>query len=634
MTSPAQSRTAMLAFALALASGFAWAAPGRVGGQVVDPDGRPLEGVEVGSGAARAVTDAGGLYVLDGVRTGSRVVVSFSKPGYATTYGTVEIPDAGDTDGDGVPDASDRCPVSDQRPSVTIDGCDTGLGNRLVGGCTAMDVFLDCSAHACRAWHLLGCIAEPRFLRRVDGLTWETLKRSIACARNATLPLAEAEEQSSLPRPSATLHRTLLPAEGATVVDAASGGTVERSGFAVTFPPGAIRAEGPVEVALAPLDVATPAIGAFPGDSGAVGHAHEKAPLETWGALQVTLTRAGRPVTLHGTATIEVPLPLDSSLAAGDRVPLWRFRPGTGLWKEKPAALAEVRPSSRLPGRLAAVGPVRRTGWWSVARTVDAACFCGRVEDARASLVAGALVTATGLDHHAVTAAWSGHDGSYCAEVRSGSRVSVQASALVGGVRLDSAPVEAAATGAAANGACGCEAGPALVVPETSCVCGRTLDELGQPRPGVKVATSAGSAAASDADGRFCLAAPAGQRATVFGEGYPPATVETNEGPATCPNGCAVVDLVPVTSPERTCVSGTVDPNLLPTAVAAIDAVTRESYGRVEPDASGSYTIGGLPVGRQIEVVLEACGTFAPILTTPPAPGGACQEVPLLYCPS
>ena len=104
--------------------------------------------------------------------------------------------------------------------------------------------------------------------------------------------------------------------------------------------------------------------------------------------------------------------------------------------------------------------------------------------------------------------------------------------------------------------------------------------------------------------------------------------------PAACPVGCAVVDLVPPSSPQTTCVSGSVDPNVLPTTVEAIDAVTRESYGRVEPDESGFYTIGDLPVGRQIEIVLEVCGTYAPILTAPPAPGGTCQEVPLLYCPS
>jgi len=168
MTNPSLSRASTLALAFALAGGTAWAASGRVSGQVADPDGRPIEGVEVVAGAARASTDAGGLYVLEGLDTGDRVVVSFAKAGYATTYGAVEVPES-DADGDGVPDANDRCPVSDQRPSVTIDGCDTGLGNGTLKGCTAMDVLLDCSgsqaAPPARRWPTSSA-SDPRRRRR------------------------------------------------------------------------------------------------------------------------------------------------------------------------------------------------------------------------------------------------------------------------------------------------------------------------------------------------------------------------------------------------------------------------------------------------------------------------------------
>ena len=112
-------------------------------------------------------------------------------------------------------------------------------------------------------------------------------------------------------------------------------------------------------------------------------------------------------------------------------------------------------------------------------------------------------------------------------------------------LRLDSAPVETEMPAFAADSTTGgCGAGPALALPAVSCVCGTTLDVSGQPRPGVKVATSAGSAAASDAEGRFCLGAPALQRVTVFGEGYGPVYAQTG-GAATAPVGCAEVVLVP-----------------------------------------------------------------------------------------
>ena len=562
MPNPSRSRAATLALALALASGTAWAASGRVSGQAVDPDGRPIEGVEVASGTARASTDAGGLYALEGVETGSRVVVSFAKAGYATTYGAVEVLASDDTDGDGVPDAKDRCPVSDQRPTVTIDGCDTGLGNGILKGCTAMDVLLDCSEHACgsrylpacskhkcQPRHLLGCLAQPRFLRRVDGLTWKTLKRAITCARHATLPLEELGQQPPSPSAEATLHATLLPGPAAYVLDAAAGGRVERDGYAVTFPAGSIAATGEVEVGLAPLDVAGPALRALPGDSRAIDSSLVETLVEPRGALLVTLTQKGEPVSLvdPGTlpAQIEVPLAPDPSLQPGALLALWSFDATGGLWKQPSPGEASV--SEPLAGRFVAIGPVGRLGWWSVGDGSDTtACLCGQVEGTSGAPFAGALVTAAGLDRPGVVAAQSGGDGAYCVEARLGSRVSVGASAVAAGLRLDSVPVEtempAFAAADSTTGECG--AGPALALPAASCVCGATLDEFGLPRPGVKIATSAGSTATSDAEGRFCLAAPAERRITLFGEGYDPVDAETG-GPATAPIGCEIVDLVP-----------------------------------------------------------------------------------------
>jgi hypothetical protein len=78
-------------------------------------------------------------------------------------------------------------------------------------------------------------------------------------------------------------------------------------------------------------------------------------------------------------------------------------------------------------------------------------------------------------------------------------------------------------------------------------VCGTTRaapGDDGLPRPGVAITSSAGSSTTSDDQGRFCLAAPAERRITLFGEGYDPTDVETG-GPATAPDGCVVQDLAP-----------------------------------------------------------------------------------------
>lgn len=660
MTIQARSRVAAstLVVACALAASTAWAASGRVSGQVTGPDGRPIEGVTVSAGAAAATTGPGGLYALEGVSTGARVVVTFAKPGHATTYGVVEIPASDDTDGDGVPDAKDRCPASDLRPTVTIDGCDTGLGNRLVHGCTAMDVFLDCAERvdSCgkhghwnkghgrhghgnsRPWHLLGCLAEPQFLRRVDGLSCRTLKKAISCVKSATFPLEELEDQPALPSPEATLHRTLLPTGAARTLQAAAGGTLRSAGSEVTFLPGTIDATGQVEAALTPLDVTSPAIGAFPGDFRAIDRSQKEVQLETSALLHVALAQGDTPVALKSAAQVELLLPLGAPYLPGTRVALWFFDPSDGTWREQPNALAIVQASSTTPGRHAAVGFVDRPGWWNVDRPVERTCLCGTVEDARGVPVEGALVTATALDHYAVTSARSAADGAYCVEARTGSRLVLRASAVVDGLRLDSAPAEL--TSPTAPALCaegGCGAGPVLALPDVSCVQGVALDADGVPRPGVSVVTSAGSATATDATGRYDLPAPAGQTVTVFAEGYPPVTALT-PGPGA---GCAVVDLVPPAA-QTTCVSGRVVDAFTnaPLAFAAVEGQDGLGvpYGPpVQADPQGLYSLGDLPLGTEIQVRAIGGGLVGLVsVTTGTAPGevgtAACTPVPDIVC--
>ncbi len=658
MTIEARSRVAVstLVLACALAGGTAWAASGRVSGQVTAPDGRPIEGVAVSAGAAAATTGPGGLYALEGVSTGRRVVVTFAKPGHATTYGVVEIPATDDTDGDGVPDANDRCPASDLRPTVTIDGCDTGLGNRLVAGCTAMDVFLDCAervdpcgkhghgkhAHGhgkAKSWHLLGCLAEPRFLRRVDGLTCRTLKQAISCVKKATLPLEELEDRPVPPSPEATLHRTLLPTGAARTLQAAAGGTLRSAGSEVTFFPGTIDATGQVEAALTPLDVTSPAIGAFPGDFRAIDRSQREVQLETSALLHVALAQGDTPVALKSAAQVELLLPLGAPYPPGSRVALWLFDPSDGTWREQPNALAIVQASSTTPGRHAAVGFVDRPGWWNVDRPVERTCLCGTVEDARGLPVEGALVTATALDHYAVTSARSAADGAYCVEARTGSRLALRASAVVDGLRLDSAPAELvspAAPALCAEGGCG--AGPVLALPDVACVQGVALDANGVPRPGVSVVTSAGSATVTDATGRYEVGAPAEQTVTVFAEGYPPVTALV-PGPD---DGCAVLDLVPPAA-QTTCVSGRVIDAFTtgPLAFATVEGQDGLGvpYGPpVEADQQGLYSLGDLPLGTLIQVRAVGGGGLVGLVsvTTGTAPGepgtAACTPVPDIVC--
>jgi hypothetical protein len=459
-----QAAHAALALGLALAAATASAGTGRVNGIVSGPDGSPLAGATVSAGAASAVTNASGLYLLEGVTTGPRVIVAFAKPGYAATYGTVAVSAGGDFDDDGIADAEDRCPASDLRPIVTIDGCVTGVENRLRRGCSAEDVFVACSKRARRSWHLLGCLAERRFLQRVD-FTWRTLKKSIACVHRASLPLSEAKDTPLPQTVPATLHRTLLPIGASATIPPEEGGRLESAGFSVTFPPGSIDAQEPVEAALTPLDPAGPALGAFPGDFQALDSFLAPALIETFGGLELTLSQGGQPVSLLSPATIEIPLPPNTPFDDGDRIGVWLFDRETGLWKYwfDFGAVVVAQPG----GELVATDEIPQPGWWSLADSQRGmSCLCGDVTDDEGQPLAGALVTATGVGYFGVGSATSGADGAYCVNGRLGSQVVLRASVIRDGVRRDSAPVPAEtplSAGSAESGGCG--TGPALTVP-------------------------------------------------------------------------------------------------------------------------------------------------------------------------
>ena len=151
-------------------------------------------------------------------------------------------------------------------------------------------------------------------------------------------------------------------------------------------------------LALAPLDVASPALGALPGDSRAIDSSLRETLIEPRGALQVTLTQHGQPVSMVDpdahSVQLEVPLAPDQSLAQGDRFSLWSFDATGGLWRQQFPDDAKVK--EPVEGRFVAVGVVSGPGWWTVARRTDAtACLCGQVEDASVAPATTARIAST-----------------------------------------------------------------------------------------------------------------------------------------------------------------------------------------------------------------------------------------------
>jgi hypothetical protein len=119
--------------------------------------------------------------------TGERIVAG--EPGSGAAYVFRFTPDS---DGDGVPDEQDQCPHSDTRPTVIIDGLDSGVANALLtepAGCTITDEILNLAAEA----HSHG-----QFVSQVDKFLWE-LQTAGILEPNEKHAIKDATAQSSLP---------------------------------------------------------------------------------------------------------------------------------------------------------------------------------------------------------------------------------------------------------------------------------------------------------------------------------------------------------------------------------------------------------------------------------------------------
>jgi len=99
-----------------------------------------------------------------------------------------------DADLDGIADEVDCSPNSDRRPTVIIDGCDTGVPNTFFSsgpnaGCTISDLIRRCAANAGNHGGFVSCVSHLTNELKKDGLITGSQKGSImSCAANAGLP--------------------------------------------------------------------------------------------------------------------------------------------------------------------------------------------------------------------------------------------------------------------------------------------------------------------------------------------------------------------------------------------------------------------------------------------------------------
>ena len=95
-----------------------------------------------------------------------------------------------DRDGDGIPDAVDSCPDSDDTLTVVIDGCDSGVPNHLADdGCTIADLIREIAASATNHGEFVSGVAALTNAFKKDGIISGREKGRIQrCAARADIP--------------------------------------------------------------------------------------------------------------------------------------------------------------------------------------------------------------------------------------------------------------------------------------------------------------------------------------------------------------------------------------------------------------------------------------------------------------
>jgi hypothetical protein len=99
-----------------------------------------------------------------------------------------------DADLDGIPDEVDCSPNSDRRPTIIIDGCDTGVPNTFFStgpnaGCTISDQIRKCAIDAGNHGGFVSCVSHLTNDLKKDGVISGSQKGAItSCAAKASLP--------------------------------------------------------------------------------------------------------------------------------------------------------------------------------------------------------------------------------------------------------------------------------------------------------------------------------------------------------------------------------------------------------------------------------------------------------------
>jgi hypothetical protein len=255
--------------------------------------------------------------------------------------------------------------------------------------------------------------------------------------------------------------------------------------------------------------------------------------LETFGFAFYELTQDGGQVDLApgSTAQIEYLLPDDAQeqYDVGDTIGLWEFDQETATWLE--AGEGDVRTASDGSGRLAWFAEVDHFSEWNADEPMDIHCITGRLLHDGDPVFTE--VNAVGLTYLGTTITTSEGDGTFCIDVKRGSRISLEVTTNFGTVPLATREVTVPDTPASCESG-GCTAIGDIQLQLDQCVQGLVTDQNGIPIPGARVYVSPGQSVTTGADGEYCAGAPPDSKVSVFAEGHASTTVTTGRGVGSC----------------------------------------------------------------------------------------------------
>ena len=224
--------------------------------------------------------------------------------------------------------------------------------------------------------------------------------------------------------------RSVVAGSAAVVSDPAGPAQVQLPGGYVTAS-GAAYA-GMVSVALTAIDPsANP--GNMAGGYLTATSGSSTALIESYGALEVTLRdSSGNRLNLASgqSATIRIPLAAartgtTTTAVPPASIPLYYLNESTGLWvQEGSATLAGTLGSQYYEGT------VTHFTLWNADQVAQSIRACGVVKDSTGKTVAGADVTAYGLDYVGSSHATAASDGTYCVVVKRNAQANLQATTV------------------------------------------------------------------------------------------------------------------------------------------------------------------------------------------------------------